>query len=547
MALLDPYTGLWTEAEAAHLARRAGFGASPTEIATLVGLGMDAAVDSIVDYDPAVTEAEFLAAVDALPPGEGDKSVNGEFDTDRIKNPIITNSLEGWWIFRMANTSSPFQEQFTLFLHDHFVSEVAKTRTGIRNRVVDGNDGNPNEGKRQLCETGTLPPDPSRKRRIGLRLIREQNELLRSIGHGPFRWTLLAVTRDPAMLLYLDNWLNKKGKPQENYGRELMELFSMGVGNYSEDDVQEVARALTGETVNDQCAEDWPYSHEFDCATHDPDPKTIFGQTVDTADCDAERGAETERVIDLILERVSGATAISPAHGVLPATCLYMSWKLITWFVRETIPIDDPAVAELGAFFHDTEVDGDTYNVRETLRRLFKSQLFYDPAHRFKMYKHPVDFMLMALRTLGIKEPGYTFGARFRLDRMGMRLFSPPNVAGWNHGRNWINSGNLINRYNYADRLSRSGIAENYPRGGIMTDAQVDALLEGPYLEDMDDHDGMIRYFRDHLIQCDLDADEEAILKVFLSQVLGDPVSKFRRKVRGLLHIFMTMSKYQLK
>lgn len=523
MALLDPYTGPWTSDEAAHLARRAGFGARPSELPSMVAAGMSDSVDALVDYDP--LDAALEALIDSLPT---------EGDLGRVKNPDRDNYLQGWWLYRMVHTSQPLQEQFTLFLHDHFVLEWTKVAKGVSNRVNLGNDGT-DPGQR--CTGGTLPPDSARKRRTITRLLRDQNELLRTAGHGPFRQTLRSITRDPAMLIYLDNRTNKKNRPQENYAREIMELFSMGVNNYSEDDVREVARAFTGETINRACEDDYPYDYVFNSSIHDTGFKSVFAEPPFNFTSDGE---DTNHVIDLLLDRVSNS-GITPAHSVLPATSLYVAWKFITWFVDETIGIDHPAVPELADFFRSTVAMGDIYNVRETLRRLFKSQLFFDPAYRYNMYKHPADFAVMALRNLEIEESSYTGNARKALEQMGMRLFSPPNVAGWNHGKAWINSSNQISRFNYADRLSGSG---------RMTNAYVDDLITAGHLADQQDHAGMIEYFRARLIQAPLRPEETTALNDFLQGVetaSGSANSRYRRKVRGLAHIVMSLPRYQLK
>jgi hypothetical protein len=175
--------------------------------------------------------------------------------------------------------------------------------------------------------------------------------------------------------------------------------------------------------------------------------------------------------------------------------------------------------------------------VRQTLRKLFKSQLFYLAEYRYTMYKHPADFVVMALRNFRLQETSYTGQVRSFLDRMGMRLFSPPNVAGWNHGQTWVNSGYLLNRYNYADRLSSSAIA---------TDEWVDGLISVRQRG----HDALIEFFRARLIQTALRPEEHAILNDFLSGIQngsGSPQSKYRRKIRGLIHLMMALPRYQLK
>ncbi len=520
MSLLDPYVGPWGTSEAAHLARRAGFGARPEELDVMVAAGMSNSVDRLVDYDP--VDAALEAQINDTPTSS---------EEDKIRLHEDDGSLQGWWLYRMVYSNQPLQEQLTLFLHDTLVSEYAKVAAGVTNSVNNGNDGSQ---AGQSCEVASgLPPDSNRKRLITVRLMKEQNDLLRQYGHGHYRQLLRSITRDAAMLIYLDNRQNAKGKAQENYAREIMELFSMGVGNYTEQDVREVARAFTGETIDARCSHNWPYSYIFDASKHDQNTKTVFGHAFNFSG----PGQDTDYVIDLILDRISGARVISPAHATVPAAALYLSWKLLTWFVGESIAIDDPVVSELGEYLYTNSVAGDVYHLRETLRKLFKSQFFYQPQYRYTMYKHPADFVVMALRNLQLQETSYTSQVRSFLERMGMRLFSPPNVAGWNHGQAWVNSGYLLNRYNYANRLSTSAIA---------TDAWVDNLLQTRERTPA----RMVDFLRARLIQTALRQQEYVILYDFLDQIEdsgGSTTAKYRRKIRGLIHLMMTLPQYQLK
>ncbi len=519
MVYMKRYDGPWTEAEAAHLCRRAGFGGIPEEHAVLADIGMQPAVSTLVDYDP-----DDRSLDDQI------QSLRDFEEFKRIKNPETDGALQGWWIYRMVHTHHPLQEIYTLFLHDHFVSEWSKVRDGVANRVNDGNDGSdPDE---QRCTTGTLPPDEGRRNRITARLLFNQNELLRRTGHGAFRDLLLNVTRDPAMLIYLDNKDNFKGRAQENYGRELMELFSMGIGNYSEDDVREVSRALTGETIKTVCELDYPYTYFFHPAKHDREPKTVLGTVFNHRG----RGQDTEQVIDLVLHHVS-QSGISPAHDRLPATAVYIAWKLITWFVKEDIPIDHPAVEEFAEIFYTQKPNGYIYDMREALRTLLESKLFYDPQYRFRMYKHPVDFMVTSLRCLEVEEPRYTTTARSFLEKMGMRLFSPPSVNGWIHGKAWINSSSIINRFNYADRISRRS---------ILNRKKTQLLLDQRHATSENDHEGVIEYLRSRLLQQPLAGGEMDILVEF-AQSVPKGREAFRRRVNGLAHLMMAMPKYQQK
>jgi hypothetical protein len=153
MAFLDTYAGPWTTEEAAHLARRAGFGEPPETIGAMAAAGMDAAVDALVDYAPVDQALEDLIA--ALP---------GDASGEAIKNPLGFNQLQGWWLFRMVHANQPLQEQFTLFCHDHFASDWGKVASGVPLATIYGNDGS--DPANQTCETGTLAPDSTRKDQI---------------------------------------------------------------------------------------------------------------------------------------------------------------------------------------------------------------------------------------------------------------------------------------------------------------------------------------------------------------------------------------------
>lgn len=521
MALLDAYAGSWGQDEASHLARRAGFGASPAQVTNLVSLGMSAAVDSLVNYT--AIDAPLDALIVALP---------SSGDGGSIKDPTNLNHLGGCWIYRMVHSTQPFQQQYALFLHNRLVSELDKVATGYPTALDNGNDGSVGL---QQCNRGVLglPPDSNRKGRLQNAAMIQQNTLFTQQGHLGYINLIKAITRDTAMLIYLDNWLNRNGHANENYGREVMELFTMGVGNYTENDVRDVARAFTGETIDTSCASNWPYTHVFNAANHDTSSKTVFGTTFNQPG-----SGDTDYVLDLIMNRVSGS-AVSPAHSIYPAASLHTAWKMLVWFVSENIAIGDAIVSELANQLYNNQPNGYRYDMREAFRKLFKSQFFYDPANRYTMYKHPADYIVMALRNLGIEETNYTGGAAPACANMGMQLFNPPNVAGWHVGQAWVNSSNTVNRFNYANRLAGSS---------LMTDAYIDGLIP-TYVANFDDNAGIIEYFRARLIQTALLPAETAAFNTFFTGISAGPASQsqYRRKVRGALHLMMTMPRYQLK
>lgn len=519
MKYFKPYEGPWTKSETAHLLRRAGFGGLPDEINTLEQLSVDNAISYVLDY-PEKDEAyeEHFASLRRY------GYLQGVLLPDELKD------VQAWWLYRMRHATHPLQEQLTLFWHDHFVSDWQTVYDEIPERVNNGNDGSVIN---QQCSRGTLGEDPERREKMTVRLLQEQNHLFREQGFKGFRDLLLNVTRNPAMLIYLDNHLNTARAPQENYARELMELFSMGEGNYTEEDVREIARALTGETINKRCLSDWPYSYRHNRGTHDREDKTVFGVTFNHT---RDIGMDTEVVIDLIMHQVS-QSGISPAHDRLPATAVYMSWKFINWFVHDEIPIAHPAVEELAEIFYENQPNGYRYDVRELLRIIFSSEFFFASEYRYTMVKHPADYVVTMLRTLELDEYSYHDGAALMMREMGMSLFSPPNVAGWNHGKSWINSGSILARFNYADYVSSSR---------FMNRRYCETLLDNGVFADENDHDTMINYYTTRLLQDGITEEEYRILNDFLRRILSGR-DIFYRKIRGLVYLIMTMPKYQLK
>lgn len=544
MAFLDPYEGDWTLDEASHLARRCGFGARPDELDALVLMGKDMAVDSYVDYP-----AFDTALDDFIETFSGDREIEPNFAG--VKARLFVSHIREWWVYRMIHGNHPLQEQLTLFYHDHFVSAYLKIFNAVRFAPERGNDGSqPGQkcGPEDLKE-GLIPLAPGRVNRsmIATRLMLQQNNLFRETGHLGFRELLLNVTRDPAMLLYLDNARNVKAAPQENFGRELMELFSMGVDNYQESDVQAIAKVLTGETVDDSCECNWTFDYIHKPENHFEGPKDFLGGTVHAPDPPPGEAPETGMAIDLILNHISNNFQISAAHAFFPATALHMAWKYIKWFVHDTIPIDHPVVAELGTFFYEHDArNGYNYDVRETLRKLFKSQFFFDPLYRYNMYKNPAEYEVMVARNLEIEDfryPGVPSGIS-RMDGMGMALFEPPNVAGWNHGRSWIHSDALIRRFNFAQYLAREGPPSSPP---FMPDDYINALFDASEVPGLNDHPALVEALRKRLIQAPLRPEEETILIEFADEFASRRPFTPEKRVRKLVHIMMTLPAYQLK
>jgi uncharacterized protein (DUF1800 family) len=372
----------WGPAEAAHLLRRAGFGGPPEEVAELASLGPGAAVDSLVDFPPEEPEleAELASHGSALAVRETDRGMRPESGLE---------ALRSWWLYRMARTRHPLREKLALYWHGHFACAASKV----------GNDA----------------------------LILDQNELFRRLGAASFRELLLAVAADPAMLAFLDNRVSRKEHPNENWARELMELFTLGVDRYTQEDVREVARAFTGWTTPEPGAR----SFAFDPRMHDEDDKRIFGARL--AGRRGQRGVDEGReVIERILLR--------------PECAEFLAGKLAAFFCAGEVP---PRLASALA----ARLRSSGGSVREALRALFASRAFYAPGARFRLVKSPVELAAGAMRVLGVQNP-HLVGLAPRLARMGQELFEPPSVAGWHGGVAWVQSASLLERSELARELS---------------------------------------------------------------------------------------------
>jgi uncharacterized protein (DUF1800 family) len=358
----------------AHLLRRAGFGGTPAEIDGYAALDYEAAVDRLLN--PA--QVDDRAAEKAL------QALARNLDVD---NKIVDG--RAYWLGRMLLTQRPLQEKMVLFWHNHFATGIPKVKQP--------------------------------------RLMYGQMELFRRAGLGNFQDLVLGVAKDPAMLLWLDNATNNKNHPNENWARELMELFTIGIGNYSEQDVKEVARAFSGWGLNHQT-----FRYEFHPRQHDSGAKTIFGQTGNWD------GGDVVRML-----------APRPETGKLLAR------KLWRWFVTE--PPSEAGVAQLAQVYLDSEM-----NIGAMLRWLFLSADFRDPASAFSTIKNPPEFLVGLFKTLGLTDPAFVGSAAEATllrqaaracDGMGMVLYNPPNVGGWPGGGDWLNPTTYFTRANVAEQM----------------------------------------------------------------------------------------------
>jgi len=420
---LAAYPGPLTERQAAHLLRRAGFGGTPDEVRRYAAMPVRGAVDSLIHF-PASTGAQpapndVYSPVQLLsqygPAGmraldkDRRKAVNREIRGNERRSIL---ALQLWWLNRMLTTPAPLQEKMALYFHGHFTTEAIKK--------------------------GISPA-----------MAFDQNQLFRSAALGNLRELTRAVSKNPAMLVYLDNDANLKSHPNENYARELMELFTLGVDRYSEDDVRNAARAWTG----------WRYDRFTETAAfvprvHDDGVKTFLGKTGNFTGDD---------VVDIIFEQ--------------PQCARFFASSLLNAFVY-----NDPEPELVEGVAHLLRKNG--YELAPVVSTILRSNVFYSERAYRALVKGPVEFVVGTYRTLGV--PQMDGSVLPVLRQMGQELFYPPNVAGWPGGANWLTSDTMIARQNFLKRtlnsqtLARSAWLKAVPmQPRAAAGALVSAILEG--------------------------------------------------------------------
>lgn len=397
----------WNYNRAAHLLERAGFGGTPEQIEALAALTPSEAVNSLVHFDASLNNhllpfehsGVHDPGLEPFPPSRPATTdlakETGEALGIKVKptgnrplQPIVnkffywlraslleTNRVSYWWADRMLTSNTPLQEKMALFWHGHYAVNQAKVRD--------------------------------------YRKLLIQLELFHDMGTGSFRDLMVAVAQDPAMLSFLDAGVNVKGASNENFAREIMELFTMGVGNYSEQDIREAARAFTG----------WNYvdtDFVINQADHDDGPKTFLGQ---------EGSFDGVEIIDIIMQQ--------------EVTAEYIAGKLYRYFVRQDLSAE--LQTQLGNIFREAD-----YDVASLLETIFLSKDFYSPASVGTQIKSPVQLAVSTYKKLGLDNVPGVPDFNQATGATGQTLFSPPTVAGWAQGRSWITPGLLLERGNFA-------------------------------------------------------------------------------------------------
>ena len=376
----------------AHLMRRAGFGATRDELEERVAKGYEKTVEELLHPQDSGHLPEDVI-----------RRYHTEIHESRLPEPSATE-----WLYRMVTTKCPLEEKIALFWHGIFASGFSKTQQA--------------------------------------QALAVQIDMFRRFGLGRFDSLLLEISKDPVMIIWLDNQDSHKGAINENFGRELLELFSMGIGNYSEEDIKECARAFTGWTLGNaeymiaraMKASIWPYGgiswhfgyREYD---HDDGEKTFLGET---------GRFNGEDIIEII--------------GRNPATPRFVARHMFDFFVADeapvpqwpyTPPVDPDAIETLA----DAYIESD-HDIRSMLRVLFNSDFFKEA--KFARVKGPAEFVAGVVRlSRGVTEPSLEMNeANKVIGYMGQSLLAPPTVEGWHEGTEWINSGALVERVNFAAR-----------------------------------------------------------------------------------------------
>jgi uncharacterized protein (DUF1800 family) len=400
-----------------HILRRMGFGASPAELAALAGVPIDTVIDRLLNYESASTDHDSKIG---LPEYAGITTSAGQ----PFSANTLINDARQRWLFRMIHSQRPLEEKMALFWHNHFATAYSKISGAVgQERATRMMDNDPNS------LAGSEPG---------------QIQKLRQLGTGSFPALLMAMAKDPAMIYWLDSQLNTRTRPQENFGREIMELFSFGIGNYTEQDVYAAARVFTGfnwQQLGDRSSAATSfYAFQYRPNDHDTDAKTftfaIYPNGSKTIPARAAAAGEQD-ANDLIIALAS--------H---PATANRLATKLYKFFVNETAQPDAALISAMANAYLSSN-----YNIKSMLRTLFNSSQFRNPANFFQRYSWPAEFVVKA-----IKETGWTGfsvnSAITPLANMGQQLFEPPDVNGWELGPGWISTSSMLARMNFASTLA---------------------------------------------------------------------------------------------
>jgi uncharacterized protein (DUF1800 family) len=480
----DPWNLKW----AGHLYRRAAFGAPLRKLRFAVDQGLEATVNDLMGGDE-TADGEFRAS---------EKAVVKELEEKEKNQNAAPEILQSWWIRLLFKNGHPLREKMTLFWHNHFVSSIAKVQKGIA--------------------------------------MFNQNRTLRAFALKNFGKMLRATAKDAAMLIYLDSNSNVKGKPNENYAREVMELFSLGVGNYSEKDIQEAARAFTGWHVDKNLVDFF-----FDKDQHDFGPKKVLGR---------EGNLDGGDVLNVLLEQ--------------PCCATFLIRKMYRYFISETAEPSDALIEPLAERYRKS-----SYDTGDLVKTMLLSRHFFSEHAYHQRIKSPVEFVFGVSEALKQKESWRPPESPLvgMLEAMGQTVLAPPNVKGWPGGKAWLNTSTMLARHNFAQMAAAGQWPDNSFGGNILGGVTAeDEKKEGddakpPEADDPPDAacdvaefirrekckgpEEIVNRLVDLLLQDAIPTEARTKLVAYMSEAKEDFASQAAR-VRAATHLIMTMPQYQL-
>jgi uncharacterized protein (DUF1800 family) len=397
-----------------HLLRRAGFGASADDLAVFGNLSMAAALSRLIDYEELPDDVDEKI---------GDPSYAGVTTRGGVFSPNTNiEDARQRWLFRMIHSQRPLQEKMALFWHNHFATAYLK---------IAGAVGAVQATKMMALKAGALPGPQG------------QIELFRERALGKFRDLLVEVARDPAMIVWLDGRTNTRLRPQENFGREIMELFTFGLGNYTEQDVYAAARVFTGwniRPIRGASTAATYYEFVFNANQHEPAEKTFTFAIYRTGG----KVIPARPAADGMQDGLDFIAALA-RH---PETARRLVRKLWNFFVSELIPPDDELLNTAVQIYLQADTE-----IRPVVYYLLRSRQFQNLNYAYSRYSWPVEFVVRAVKEVGWN--GFTVDlARTPLTAMGQTLFEPPDVNGWEPGQAWFTTGAMLARMNFAASLA---------------------------------------------------------------------------------------------
>jgi uncharacterized protein (DUF1800 family) len=476
-----------------HLLRRAGFGASVAELDYYQNLGFSRTIDELINFARVTDDVDGKIGT----PGYVATTTSGP-----LSPSTVINDARQRWLFRMTHSRRPLQEKMALFWHNHFATAYSK---------LNGNT-NSIDGTRMLAAKTSEHP-------AGLR---GQLEIFREYALGNFRDLLLEVAKDPAMVVWLDGNTNVKAKPQENFAREIMELFTMGVGFYTESDVYAGARVFTGWNLQlVGPGGDDPnsyYRFNYSAGNHETTAKEfsfpIYPDGNRTIPARAA-AAGMQDGLDLI-----DALARNPETG------RRLARKLYAYFVSEINAPNEQLIAWLGRIFQDSN-----YNIGAVVRALLFTHEFSEPSNYFSRYSWPVEYVVRAMKEVGFA--GFSVNTAIGpLGNMGQQLFEPPDVSGWDLGKSWFSTGATLARMNFSAVLTQNqkfNIAATAKGNGPSPDA-------------------LLSFYLDRLTPADYSRAAYDDLLAYLAAGLtwNGSDAQLATKAPGLVHVIVGSSEYQL-